>query len=242
MKKDSAQTALTIRRAACLILLIGLAGAAVYINIRYGKQLWSLVSDPDRFKVWINGFGAWSKIVFVAMRSVQTVVKIIPAEPLEIGSGLVFGAVGGMLLCLLGNIIGSIVILFMTRRLGIRVLELFHLQDKLQSMRFLQDKQRRRLLLLLFYIIPGTPKDGITYFVGLTDINLVEFMVMTSFARIPSIISSTICGAYLGARKTVVAAIVFGVTLVLSILGGLLYKKISARYVQRRENKSEKNT
>ena len=242
MKKTDAKNAQTLLRVLCLLALAGITALCVFIYLRYGKALWSLVTDAERFRAWIDRFGAWSGVVFVAVRAVQTVVKIIPAEPLEIGSGLLFGAVGGMLLCLLGNILGSLVILFLTRKLGTRVLELFHLENKLRSMRFLQDKKKRSLLLFIFYLIPGTPKDGITYFVGLTDIRLTEFMVMTSIARIPSILSSTICGAYLGQRNIPLAAGVFAATAVLSVLGAFGYKKISQRYAERRETDESDKT
>ena len=235
MKNSESRSSGILLRVLCLLLLAGIAALCVFIYLRYGKALWALVTDAESFRAWIDRFGAWSGVAFVAVRTVQTVVKIVPAEPLEIGSGLLFGAVGGMLLCLLGNILGSLVILFLTRKLGTRVLELFHLENKLRSMRFLQDKDKRSMLLFIFYLIPGTPKDGITYFVGLTDIHLTEFMIMTSIARIPSILSSTICGAFLGRRNIPLALGVFAATAVLSILGGIAYKKISRRYTARRE-------
>ena len=239
MKSNESRSSVTLLRVLCLLALTCVTALCIFIYLRYGKALWALVTDADQFKAWLDRFGAWSGVAFVAVRTVQTVVKIIPAEPLEIGAGLLFGAVGGMLLCLLGNILGSLIILFLTRKLGARVLELFHLENKLRSMRFLQDREKRRMLLFIFYLIPGTPKDGITYFVGLTDIHLTEYLVMTSIARIPSILSSTICGAFLGRRNIPLAAGVFAATAVLSILGGFAYKKISQRYAKRREPDGE---
>ena len=239
MKPNDAKSRGTLPRVLCLLALVGVTALCIFVYLRYGKALWSLVTDADRFRAWIDRFGAWSGAVFVAVRSLQTVVKIVPAEPLEIGSGLLFGAVGGMLLCLLGNIIGSLVILFLTRKLGTRVLELFRLENKLRSMRFLQDREKRIALLFLFYLIPGTPKDGMTYFVGLTDVNLTEYMILTSIARIPSILSSTICGAFLGRRNIPLAIGVFAATAVLSLLGGYAYKKISSRYAMRRETSEQ---
>ena len=207
-------------------------GVCAYLYVHFGKSLIELVRDTGRFKAWIDGFGVWGVLVFVSIRALQTVAKFIPAEPMEIGAGLVWGAFGGLLLCLLGNMIGTVVILFMTRRLGVRILRLFHLENKLQSMRFLQDREKRNRLLFIFYLIPGTPKDSMTYFVGCTDANLVEFVILSSIARIPSIISSTVCGAFLGASNFKVAAIVFIATAALSIPGAILYKKISAKYMQ----------
>lgn len=223
-----------IQRVLIIVALLAVAGACVYMYVHFGKSLIELVKDTERFKGWIEGFGLWGIIVFVVIRVVQTIFKFIPTEPIEIGAGLVWGWFGGFALCLLGNIIGSVIILIMTQRIGTRILKIFHLENKLQSMRFLQDREKRNRLLFIFYLVPGTPKDTMTYFVGLTDINWTEFLILSSIARIPAIVSSTICGDFLGANNFKVAAIVFIVTALLSIPGAFLYKKISARYMPNR--------
>lgn len=210
--------------------MLAVAGACVYMYIHFGKSFVELIKDTGRFKAWIDGFGIWGIIVFLALRVLQTVVKFIPTEPIEIAAGLLWGWFGGFLLCLLGNILGSMIILFLMRRLGVRVLRLFRLEKKMQSMRFMQDREKRNRLFFIFYLVPGTPKDTMTYFAGVTDVNFVEFLIISSIARIPAIVSSTICGDFLGANNFKVAAIVFIVSALLSIPGGMLYKKISARY------------
>ena len=221
-----------ILRVVTVAALLAVAGACVYMYLHFGKSAIELIKDTDRFKAWIEGFGVWGIIVFVAIRVLQTVVKFFPTEPIEIAAGLVWGWFGGFMLCLLGNIIGSIIILFLTRWIGLRILRLFRIDKKLQSMRFLQDREKRNRLIFIFYLLPGTTKDTMTYFAGLTDMNKIEFMIISSIARIPAIVSSTICGAFLGANNFKVAAIVFAVTALLSIPGALIYKKISARYIQ----------
>ena len=197
------------------------------------------MTDVDKLKAWIDGFGAWGGIVFVAVRTMQTVVKFIPAEPLEIGSGLAFGAVGGSLLCLLGSMLGTVVILILTRKLGTRILKLFRLDDKVQNLKFLQNKEKRNFLIFLFYLIPGTPKDVGAYVVGLTDMNLAEYLIISGIARIPSIVSSTICGALLGEKNLPLAIGVFAATTVVSLLGGIGYKKLAARYNERKQGRRE---
>ena len=221
-----------ILRVLIVVAMLAVASACVCMYLRFGKSAIELIKDTDRFKLWIDGFGVWGVIVFAAIRVLQTVVKFIPTEPIEIAAGLVWGWFGGFLLCLLGNILGSIVIWIMMRRIGARILRVFRLENKLQAMRFLQDREKRNRLLFIFYLVPGTPKDTMTYFAGLTDMNMAEFLILSSIARIPAIVSSTICGAYLGANNFKVAAIVFAVSALLSIPGAMLYKKISARYVR----------
>lgn len=214
--------------------MLAVAGACVYMYMHFGRSFVELIKDTGRFKDWIDGFGVLGVIVFVALRVLQTVVKFIPTEPIEIAAGLVWGWFGGFMLCLLGNVLGSIVILLLMRKLGMRVLRLFRLEKKMQSMRFMQDREKRNRLFFIFYLVPGTPKDTMTYFAGVTDVNFVEFLIISSIARTPAIVSSTICGAYLGANNFKVAAIVFIVSALLSIPGGILYKKISARYADAR--------
>ena len=86
------------------------------------------------------------------------------------------------------------------------------------------------------FFLPGTPKDLLTYFVGLTDIKFSKFFFIASVARLPSVITSTVGGNALGGKEYVFAVIVFGATLLLSIAGLLIYNRICAV----REGKKEK--
>lgn len=175
----------------------------------------------------MNEHGALGPLAFVAIRTVQTVVKIIPAEPLEIGAGYAFGSWWGMALCMLGTAIGSLIIIGLTKLFGMRMVEVFVPREKLQSFRFLQNTKKLNLLLFIIFLIPGTPKDLITYFVGVTPVNPFAFLLLTGIARIPSILSSTLCGNALGERNFWFAAIVYLLTGALTVGGIFLYRRIS---------------
>ena len=59
----------------------------------FGKELLNIVAEPKSFRTWLAQFGAFDELVFILIRAAQTVVKFIPAEPLEIASGYAWGAV-----------------------------------------------------------------------------------------------------------------------------------------------------
>ena len=59
---------------------------------------------------------------------------------------------------------------------------------------FKNPKKIERIMALLFFI-PGTPKDLLTYIAGLLPIKMSRFLVISTLARIPSVISSTLAGA-----------------------------------------------
>ena len=201
--------------------------------LKFGSELLSFVSDADRFKAWLDSYGNLGKIVFISVRALQTVVKIIPAEPLEIGSGYAFGIWGGLFCCMIGTEIGSFVIVTITKLFGMKAVNLFVSEEKINSLGFLQNKETLPTSLFIIYLIPGTPKDVITYLIGVTDYNIWKFLILTGFARIPSIITSTICGSLLGEKNYWLSAGVFIGTAILGIIGVKLYadfeKKITAK-------------
>ena len=194
----------------------------------FGSRMLEMLREPELLTEYIDGFGAYSQLVFIAVRTLQTVVKVIPGEPVEIAAGLAFGTFGGLALCLVGTAVGSAIIVLLTRTLGMKFVTLFVSEEKLRSCALLKSSDRLYLMLFFFYLIPGTPKDIFTYAAALTDIKLWKFFVITGIARIPSIITSTMCGASLCQKNYLAAAVIYGVTLMLSVAGMLVYRKIKA--------------
>ena len=207
------------------ILLVVLAASALIIW-KVGVPMLRLAAEPENFRLWIEQRGLAGRFLYVGMVFLQVLVAVIPGEPLEIVGGCAFGTVEGMLLCLLGGMLGSFVVIVLVRRYGMRLVSLFFSQEKLRSIRFLKSSPRRTFLFLVVFTVPGSPKDLLCYFAGLTDINLPVLLVICSLGRIPSVVTSTIVGDALGTSQYIVAAVVFAVTLAVSCAGLLLYQKI----------------
>lgn len=201
--------------------------AAVFIAFYFtvGKTLRSFVGDVDTFKLWLDSYENLSALMFVFIRAFQTVIKIIPAEPLEIASGYVFGAVMGTVYCSLGSLIGSAVIVALSKWLGGRFISAFINEEQINELSVLSSRENQRLFLIVFYLIPGTPKDLFTYAVGSTKINIFEFFAITTICRLPSIVTSTLCGAQIECKNYTSAIVIFILTAAASVICGWLYKK-----------------
>ena len=199
---------------------------ALYFTL--GKELLHVITDQQAFKAWLDGFSVPANVMFVFVRAFQTVIKIIPAEPLEIGSGYVWGTFGGFFYCMLGTEIGSLIILALTKAFGVKFVEIFVDIKKINEWSFLKNAKRKYLLLFVIYLIPGTPKDIITYFIGLTDTKFLPFLIITGIARIPAILSSTYCGSRLIDNNYTLFIAVFAVITIVSAAGtyfGMKYMK-----------------
>ena len=219
--------ALTI--AGIVIFILFMAVIAWYI----GRPLVRFVEEPEKFQLWVDSHGIWGRLAFIGMVVLQVIVAIIPGEPLEIGAGYAFGAIEGTVLCLIGMFIGGVAVFAFVRRFGIKAVEVFFSREKIDSLRFLQNEKRLKTIAFLLFFLPGTPKDILSYVVGLTKLPLSTWLLLTSLARLPSVLTSTLAGAALGEGEHVSAVVVFGITLLLSAAGFSCYRLIK-RYREKR--------
>lgn len=206
-----------------LILFLGFSAAVAWF---IGKPMISLVSEPEKFRAWVESRGIWSQFIFIGMMVFQVVIALVPGEPLEIGAGYAFGAVEGTILCAVGITLGSLIVFSLVRKFGIKLVEVFFDTGKIKKLKFLQNEKRLDLITFIIFFLPGTPKDLLTYFVGITDIKLSKFLIIASVARLPSVITSTVGGSALGVQEYKFAVIVFGATILISLAGLFIYKKI----------------
>lgn len=207
-----------------LAAVLALVGAVCWF---VGKPLVEFVSEPEKFRAWVDASGVWGRLAFIGMMAFQIVIAFIPGEPLEIGAGYAFGAVEGTVLCLLGALVGSVAVFLFVKKFGMRFVTLFISEEKIHSMKFLQNEKRLNLISYILFLIPGTPKDVMTYIVGLTPMKLPFWIFITLTARIPSVVTSTIGGDALGTQNYQFAILVFIATAVLSGLGLLVYGMIA---------------
>lgn len=211
---------------------LAVSGIAIAVVVSFllwksvGRELVAFVADPVRFRQWVQGHGAYSRIAFVGMVIFQILIAIIPGEPFEIAAGYAFGAVEGTALCVFAATVGSLLTFWMVRLFGLRLVRVFFSEEQIDSVKFLKSSPRRDMLFLIIYMVPGTPKDLLSYFAGLTDLAFPSWLLICSLGRIPSVVSSTIGGAALGTQNYWLAAVVFAATLVISGAGLLAYNHI----------------
>ena len=121
------------------------------------------------------------------------------------------------------------IVFALVRCFGLRLVEVFFSREKLRSLRFLKSSPKRDMLFLIIFMIPGTPKDLLCYFAGLTDIRFPLWLLICSLGRLPSIITSTLGGDALGTENYIFAAAVFAITLLVSAGGIFLYRQLGKK-------------
>ena len=74
------------------------------------------------------------------------------------------------------------------------------------------------------FLVPGSPKDILTYVASLGNINLVRWLIMTTLGRIQAFLLLRICLPLLKEGDIISALIVLLLTIAMVILGGIYYR------------------
>lgn len=172
-----------------------------------------------------QGIGGW--VAFLGIQVIQVVVAMIPGEPIEILAGILYGPLWGTLTCMLGIFIGSIIVYLLVRKLGMPIVSIFIDPEKFQNLRILQDERRFERIAFLLFFIPGTPKDLLTWAAGLIHIRPLRFFILSTIARLPSILTSTLAGTTLLSGDFSTTVLIFVVTGCISMVGLWVHKKLS---------------
>ena len=145
-----------------------------------GKPLIAFASEPALFRDWVDSCGVLGRLAYAGMVIVQVVIALIPGEPFEIAGGYAFGILEGTALYLLAATLGSLLVFLLVRRYGMHLVALFFSKEKLQNLWFLHTDEKRSVLFFLIFMLPGTPKDLLCYYAGLTDLPLGLWLLISS--------------------------------------------------------------
>ncbi len=214
-----------------ILLMILVIIILVYLTIKFiplFKNL-STKQGQQEFKIKFDEMGIMGPVLVVGLVILQVLVAFLPGEPVEILSGMCLGTFGGLIAVLIGTFVSSAIVFFLVRKFGTDFISIFFGSEKIEKFKnskFLSDKKKIEVFLAIMFFIPGTPKDLFTYLAGLLDIKMSKFLLISTFLRFPSIITSTIVGANIVSGNITISVITFFITLVISLIGVLVFKGI----------------
>ncbi|NMA17436.1 MAG: TVP38/TMEM64 family protein [Clostridiaceae bacterium] len=216
------------QRTIAILFMVLMVLGSIAAYVLWGEEIVEFIANPARVRAMVDEHPVMSRFIFVALTFIQVVIAIIPGEPFEIAAGYAFGFWEGTFLCIVASYLASVLIFFLVRRFGRPILELFFEPEQIDDIRIFNNAKSASFLMVIIFLIPGTPKDIMTYFAGLTSMNLSTWLLVL-LARIPSIVSSTAGGGLLGSERYMPALIVLAVTALLAVIGIYIYKKMSQR-------------
>lgn len=97
-----------------LLSLAALFVAAILIAVEF------ITGDLDvqDIREWIRDLGFWGPLLLIGVLAIAMVIAPIPNPPFMIAAGIAWGTVLGVVYAVIGQLIGSIIIFWLSRRFG----------------------------------------------------------------------------------------------------------------------------
>lgn len=199
-----------------IIALVIIIGLIVYL-IPVMKNL-STVEGQIAFKEKVNDSGIIGFLMLFGLQVAQIFLFILPGEPIEILAGMCYGGWGGLLFITISVFIITTAIFFLVRKLGRRFVYDFCNEEKIKKIensKLFKNPKKIEWILIILFMIPGTPKDLIVYISGLLPIKPLRLILISTFARFPSVISSTFAGNSIMQGNWQFSLIIYAITFTL---------------------------
>ena len=194
--------------------------ASLVLAAALAVVLWLVLSDSPvvRFMVrlyrdkyflrdTVAAWGWMAPLVFIAIQTMQVIVSPIPGEITGPVGGALFGTAWGLLYSTIGLTIGTLICFWLGRTWGEPLVRPFLSEHHWNRMNFILEAEGA-IICFVLYLIPGFPKDIISYLFGLSPMPFWVFALVSTLGRLPGTWISSYFGAHV-AEQQYVYAIVF---------------------------------
>jgi len=206
-----------------IFALAGFIGLIIYLSIRFTPELVALFQRRQELKEHMESWGIVGILVFILFQIFQVVVAAVPGEVVQLAGGFFFGTFWGAVYLVIGVVIGSIIDFYLARLLGYDLVKTFVPEKRLHKMYSLLSGSKSDLVMFLLFLVPGLPKDILTYIAGLTPVRPGRFILIAVTARLPALVASSYLGSSLQQENLQGTMIIAVVVTVLFVMG-LLFK------------------
>jgi len=182
--------------ASCLVVLL-LLKSSLWTKV---MGCYDLFCDRDWVRQFVKSSGWAAPITFVGLQIGQVLLAPIPGDVTGFLGGYIFGAWNGFFLSTIGLTIGSMLNFYIGHYLGQRVVRRLvsgETYDKCNEL----VQYKGILVIFIFFLVPGFPKDYLCLFLGLTTLPASVFFVISTVGRMPGTLALSLQGASIFAKN-----------------------------------------
>ena len=221
------------------LALVAIVAGMVYLSVKYMGPLTRFFSNANQLGEYLASFGAWGAVVFVLFQALQVVIAPIPGEVTQFAGGFIYGTIPGTFFSMIGILFGSAIVFGLGRWIGLPLLKVMMPERTFQKFGFLLNHPKTELVILILFLIPGSPKDILTYIAGLTPVKPLRFVVTAMVARFPGILLSSYIGAHVEAKAYGPVIVASVIALGLFVIGVLIQDRVMQRLNSRKEKSGQ---
>ena len=218
-----------------ILLVLIVAGIPAFLYLKYGSGVFS----KDTAYSVIDYLRQNRKIAFlliIGLQIIQVVICVLPGQPIQFAASYMFGVARGYLFSIIGAVIGTAISFYLAKLLGSEAMHLFFGEKKVKEYQRRLNSGRGLLLAFLIYMIPGVPKDLVSYAAGISEMRFRPFLLAATVGRSPAMLGSLLVGHFFG-KQNYTAMIIVTVAVVLLLLICIIKRRELIGFLDRIEMK-----
>ncbi len=173
---------------ALVFFVLGVLVAFVVYEVVTGAPAWRyllrLYQDKHFLKATVRSWGWMGPFVFMLIQALQVIISPIPGEATGLAGGFLFGVSLGFFYSTIGLTAGTLACFGIGRWLGAGFIQRFVADHHWEKMGFIVEAEGA-IVCFILYLIPGFPKDIISYLFGLSPMPFWVFTVVSTLGRAP---------------------------------------------------------
>ena len=215
-----------------IALLLALILAGVFLFFYY--DLYSFFVSKKKIVHFVNSFGPLSVVIFIGLQIVQVLVAPIPGELNGFIGGYLYGPVLGTIYSTIGLTIGSCLAFLLARWLGMPFVEKIVTPQVIQKYDYFMEHRGIPITFILF-LIPGFPKDALSYIIGLSHMKMTTFLILCTTGRLMGTIMLSVSGSYARNNQNAAMLAILGISALITLLAYYYHEEL-LNLVRKRKN------
>src|SRR5499427_3820931 len=202
-------TAVLLLLLAIVIWLVAADAAIIRFTVR-------LYQDKKFLKDTVRAWGWMAPLVFMAIQALQVIISPIPGEITGPVGGALFGVLWGVIYSTIGLTFGTLVCFALGRLWGEPLIRPWLSEHHWEKMSFIIEAEGA-IICFILYLIPGFPKDIISYLFGMSPMPFWVFALVSTIGRLPGTWISSYFGAHVAEQQYIYAIAFMAIVLALCL-------------------------
>lgn len=201
--------------------VVAVAALATTIAVGWQRGWLTGLANHEQLIAWMRDSGAAGPLICIGIQFMQVVLFAIPGEITQIAAGYVFGAWWGFVYSILGIMLGAAFDFGFARVVGRPVMQKVLGATRLADLDRRLASRKGLAAVFILFLLPGMPKDAMSYAAGLTSMRLPVFVALSVPARMPALLLSTLFGSNAYDRDYAAMVWIAAATIVLLVAAAL---------------------
>ncbi len=173
----------------------GVAVISLIFLFIFVRENFGMLSDRDAFLEYVRSFGILAPLVIILSIILEVVIAPIPGFiPITV-AGFIFGPIEGSAYAYIGNVAGSVLAFFISRKFGKYLVA--KLVGEKRISKYENMINRNKYFMFAMYFFPLFPVDILSFAFGLSSIKTREFVLLVAIGFVSNVVLLNIFGDFL---------------------------------------------